>query len=88
MYDGNTHDSRTFLDAVNSFEQYGFKEGLVVFDRGISSEPNQKEIDKMGWKVLCGLPLTSTLKRIARGVAGIAVKLRLKKWSKKAILLV
>ncbi len=70
VHDGNTHDSRTFLDAVSSFEQYGFKEGLVVFDREISSEPNQKEIDRMGWKVLCGLPLTSTLKRIARGVAG------------------
>jgi transposase len=69
VYNGNTHDSKTFQDAITSFGQYGFKDGLIVFDRGISSEPNQREIKRMGWKVLCGLPLTSTLKKIARRIS-------------------
>ena len=55
VYNGNTHDSKTFQDAITSFGQYGFKDGLIVFDRGISSEPNQREIKRMGWKVLCGM---------------------------------
>ena len=68
-YNGNTHDSKTFRDAVTTFKQYGFKDGIVVFDRGISSGPNQNDIEKLGWKVLCGLPMNSVLKRAVTKIA-------------------
>jgi transposase len=68
-YNGNTHDSKTFQDAVTTFKQYGFKDGIVVFDRGISSGPNQNDIEKLGWKVLCGLPMNSVLKKAVKRIA-------------------
>ncbi len=37
-YHGNIHDSRTFQDMITSFREYDIKNGVVVFDRGISSK--------------------------------------------------
>ena len=68
-YNGNTHDSRTFQDAITTFKQYGFRRGMVVFDRGITSGPNQNDIEKLGWKVLCGLPMDSGLKKTVKRIA-------------------
>src|SRR3990167_2826551 len=62
-YDGNIHDSRTFQDAITLFEDYKIKDGMVVFDRGIPSEKNCKDIEALGWKVLCGLKADGGLKR-------------------------
>ena len=64
VFDGNIHDSRTFQDAITTFGQYNIKKGLVVFDRGISSKKNQKDITGLKWNVLCGLPLNDSLKKI------------------------
>ena len=64
VYDGNTHDSRTFQDAITYFEEYKIKEGLFVFDRGITSKKAQSYIKRIKWKVLCGLSLTERLKTI------------------------
>ena len=62
-YEGNIHDSRTFQDAITLFEDYKIKDGMVVFDRGIPSEKNCKDIEALGWKVLCGLKADGGLKR-------------------------
>lgn len=62
VFDGNIHDSRTFQDAITTFGEYNINKGLVVFDRGISSKQNQRDIAGLKWKVLCGLPLNNTLK--------------------------
>jgi transposase len=62
VFDGNIHDSRTFQDAITAFGEYNIKKGLVVFDRGISSRQNQKDIKDLKWQVLCGLPLNESLK--------------------------
>ena len=66
VYDGNTHDSRTFQDAISYFEEYKIKDGIFVFDRGISSEEIQAYIKKIKWKVLCGLSSTDRLKTMLR----------------------
>jgi transposase len=58
VYDGNTHDSRTFQDAISYFEEYKVKDGIFVFDRGITSKEAQKYMKKIKWKVLCGFALT------------------------------
>jgi transposase len=64
VFNGNVHDARTFSDTITAFEKYGIKDGLVIFDRGISSKDNQKEIFNLKWKVICGLPLDEKLKSI------------------------
>ena len=62
VYNGNIHDSRTFQDAINQFEEYQIQNGIFVFDRGITSERIQSDIKKIKWKVICGLPLVGNLK--------------------------
>lgn len=66
VFDGNTHDARTFSDCLTSFREYNIKNGLIIFDRGISSKSNQKAIFSLKWKVLCGLPLNPQLKKLLR----------------------
>lgn len=63
VFDGNVHDSRTFQDVITAFGEYKIEKGLVVFDRGISSKKNQKDIADLKLRVLCGLPLNESLKR-------------------------
>ncbi len=68
VFDGNIHDSRTFQDAITAFSDYNINKGLIVFDRGISSKRNQKDIAMLHWKVLCGLPLNDSLKNSLRSL--------------------
>lgn len=68
VYDGNIHDSRTFQDAITYFEEYKIKDGIFVFDRGIPSNKLQSYIKTIHWKVLCGLPTTSRLKKLLKNV--------------------
>lgn len=65
-FHGNVHDSRTFQDMITSFREYGVKNGVLVFDRGISSKQNQININEIKWKVLCGLPIGADLKKLLR----------------------
>ena len=68
VFDGNIHDSRTLADSLTAFKEYGINNGLIVFDRGISSKNNQKEIFLLKWKVLCGIPLNQSLKKMLRDI--------------------
>lgn len=68
VFNGNIHDSRTFADSVTEFKAYGIKDGLVIFDRGVSSKGNQREIFNLDWKVICGLSLDNNLKTILRNL--------------------
>jgi transposase len=63
-FHGNIHDSKTFQDMIISFCEYKISNGVIVFDRGISSKQNQVNIKELKWKVLCGLPIGKELKRI------------------------
>jgi transposase len=66
VYNGNIHDSRTFQDAITYFEEYRIKDGIFVFDRGITSKEAQIHMKKIKWKVLCGFALTDRLKTIIK----------------------
>lgn len=66
VYDGNIPDSRTLQDMLSDLRQFDFTDGYLIFDRGISSKKNQQEIKALRWKVICGLPLDVSLKRIVR----------------------
>jgi transposase len=63
---GNTHDSRVFLDMLSDFFTFGIKNGIFIFDRGISSKTVQNLIAQNGWDVICGLPINPALKKIIR----------------------
>lgn len=66
VFPGNIHDSRTLQDLMTTFGAYGFREGFIVYDRGIPSKKNQKDLEHLHWKVLCGLPIRGGLKKIVR----------------------
>src|SRR5262249_13404027 len=66
VFDGNVHDARTFSDSITEFKRFGINDGLILFDRGVTSKKNQEEIAKLNWKVICGVPLDKQLKEILR----------------------
>lgn len=63
VFDGNVHDSRTLRDLVTLFGTYRLPRGLFVYDRGILSKRNVKDIKGLQWDTLCGVPLNPALKR-------------------------
>jgi transposase len=66
VFDGNVHDARTLHDLITSIEDFKIKNGLIVFDRGITSKKNQRDLHLLKWKVICGLPIRESLKGFLR----------------------
>ena len=48
--------------------EFNIRDGLIVFDRGISSKQNQKDIQGLTWKAVCGLPIIDALKEFLRPI--------------------
>jgi transposase len=69
VFDGNVHDSRTLRDLVTLFGRYRLGRGLLVYDRGIVSGRNVKDIKDLQWETLCGVPLHPALKKFWRAWA-------------------
>ena len=68
VFDGNIADARTLQDVITSLHEFKIWDGLIVFDRGISSKQNQKDIQGLTWKVVCGLPILDGLKDFLRPI--------------------
>lgn len=66
VFDGNVHDSRTLRDLVTQFGDYQLGAGLFIYDRGILSKRNVKDIKDLHWDTLCGVPLSDALKKFWR----------------------
>lgn len=66
VLDGNVHDTRMFQDFVTDFRRYKINGGIFVYDRGISSARNLKDIKALSWDTLCGLPIRGTLAKTVR----------------------
>jgi len=66
VFDGNVHDARTLQDLVTVFRRYPLGPGLFIYDRGIVSGRNLKDIKRLHWDTLCGMPLKETLKQFWR----------------------
>lgn len=67
VFDGNVHDARTLHDLVSCFQHYRVSSGVIIyFDRGIVSAKNISDIRRLGWHVICGLPLRAKLKHTLR----------------------
>jgi len=69
VFDGNVHDARTLQDLVTEFRSYSLGPGLFIYDRGIVSGRNLKDIKRLGWDTLCGIPLQPNLKKFWRPFA-------------------
>ncbi len=66
VFDGNVHDARTLQDLVTLFGNYKLGPGLFIYDRGIISGRNLKDIKRLHWDTLCGMPLNPALKKFWR----------------------
>jgi transposase len=69
VFDGNVHDSRTLRDLVTQFSGYRLGSGLFIYDRGIVSGRNVKDVKDLHWDTLCGVPLNPALKKFWRAWA-------------------
>lgn len=67
-FNGNISDSRTLHDLITSIESYNINNGLIIYDRGITSKSNIKNIKKLGWNTICGIASNSKLKNIAKSL--------------------
>jgi transposase len=67
-FNGNISDSRTLHDLITSFDKYKTTSGIIVYDRGISSGSNIKQVKKLGWHTICGLASNNILKEITRKI--------------------
>jgi transposase len=63
VFDGNVHDARTLQDSVTQFRSYDLGPGLFIYDRGIVSGRNLKDIKRLHWDTLCGVPLNPALQK-------------------------
>ena len=68
IFDGIVHYARTLADINTALYEFHITDGLFVFDRGITSKGNQTEIEKLSWKVVCGVPIKESLKRFLRPI--------------------
>jgi transposase len=66
VFEGNIHDARTLQDLVSLFATYHLRSGLFIYDRGIKSDRNLKDIKRLHWDTLCGVPLNESLKEFWR----------------------
>ena len=66
VFDGNVHDARTLQDLVTLFGRYHLGPGLFIYDRGIVSGRNLRDIKNLHWDTLCGVPLNPSLKKFWR----------------------
>ena len=60
VYKGNRNSSSTVKNLIARLNETGIKPGSVVIDRGNVSKENVTEIEGSGWKVICGVPKSST----------------------------
>jgi hypothetical protein len=49
---------------VAELEGFGIKNGLAVIDRGITSAENTAFLSKNQWKILCGMKLDNSIKKL------------------------
>jgi transposase len=66
VFDGNVHDAKTLQDLIESCRNYKISDGLLIYDRGIASKRNLKDISQLNWNTLCGIPLNNALKKLWR----------------------
>ncbi|MCY4523358.1 MAG: transposase [Halobacteriovoraceae bacterium] len=67
-FDGNIHDTKTLFPIIEHFSRLRIRSGLLIYDRGISSEQNLIDIQRLGWHILCGIAVRSREKKEIRKI--------------------
>ena len=67
-FDGNISDSRTLQDLISSMGKYKINNGIIIYDRGITSKNNLKDIKCLNWDTICGLASNERLKKVTREI--------------------
>lgn len=62
-FHGNIHDAKTLEDLLTDFSIHKIKSGLMVFDRGITSQNTLKELKKQGFDAVGGMSIREGLKQ-------------------------
>lgn len=68
VFEGNVFDARTLRDVLTSLQEHDVKESFIIWDRGVTSKINIADAKKVGFQVLCGLPLKGKIKEIAKNI--------------------
>ncbi len=68
VLDGNIHDTKMFQDFITDLQHFRVPRGIVVYDRGIVSAKNIREVYSLQWDTLCGLPIKGQLVQTVRSV--------------------
>ena len=58
------NDVGTFQDVITDLKDYAIIKGLVIYDRGIMSAKNIKEISDLGWHTICDVPIREKIIKI------------------------
>jgi len=66
IYDGNISDTKTLNSLIEHFRSIRSNQGLVVFDRGITSKAHVAQLKKLGWGSICGVKSTTRLVKIVK----------------------
>jgi len=77
VFDGNIADTRTLQDLVSLFASYRLERGLFIYDRGITSGRNLRDLQRLHWDTLCGVPLNPAIQRFWRPWAKPEIVLQL-----------
>jgi transposase len=68
VFEGNVHDARTLQDLISNLANYKISSGILVYDRGISSEDNISDVLSLNCDTLCGLALRGDLKKVVTSI--------------------
>ncbi len=68
VLDGNIHDTRMFQDFITELHHFRIPRGIVIYDRGIVSARNVREVQSLQWDTLCGLPIKGNLVQKVRSM--------------------
>ena len=67
-FNGNIGDSRTLRDLITSFKNFDINFAVIIYDRGVTSASNIKEIKKLKLDTICGVPSNNNLKKILKKI--------------------
>ena len=57
---GNFNSMSSVKELLSHIISLSLKPGYLIWDRGNSSEASIEDIEKLGWKIICGIPKTRT----------------------------
>ena len=64
LHPGNISDHRLFSEAILALQRVGIENGLIIYDRGMTSKVSVLELSTQHWKVIAGMPMHQGIKNL------------------------